>query len=182
MSGNDPEETMPFTHRPFGAEEPVDPATAPEGAASQPSGADFVPPSVAPPPMASPMASPPYGPPQGTPASGWGVAPTYPAYAGQQKLKIASTSMTLGIISLVSAGLALLCCVTLPGVFCAPFAWVLGVRARREIDANPGVYGNRGQADAGVVMGIIGTVLSALVVVGVILFVALLASWNWTLV
>lgn len=178
MSGNDPEETMPFTHRSYGAQEPVDPATAPEGAASQPSGAGFVPPSVAPPPMASP----PYGPPQDAAESGWGVAPAFPAYTGQQKLKAATTSMTLGIISLVSAGLALLCCLTLPGVFCAPFAWVLGLRARREIDANPGVYGNRGQADAGVVMGIIGTVLGVLVVAAVIVFVVLLASWNWTLV
>ena len=178
MSGNDPEGTMPFTHRPFGAEEPVDPATAPEGAASQPSGSDFVPPAVAPPPMSSP----PYGPPQGTPASGWGTSYPVAAYAGQQKLKLATTSMTLGIVSLVCAGLALFCCVTLPGVFCAPFGWVLGNRAKRWIDANPGLYSNRGQAEAGVVMGIIGTVLSVLIVAAIIVFVVLLASWNWTLV
>ncbi len=184
MSGNgpgsDPEETMPFTHRSFGAEEPSDPATAPDGAANQPSGAGFVPPSVAPPPMTSP----PYGPPQGAPPSGWGTG--YPAYAAPyvagQKLNTATTSMTLGIVSLVSAGLALMCCVTLPGVFCAPFGWVLGVRAKRQIDANPGLYSNRGQAEAGVIMGIIGTVLCVLTVAAIILFVVLLASADWTVV
>lgn len=171
--GNDPEETMPFTHRPFGADEPTDPATAPGGASSQPSGAGFVSPSVAPPPMTSP----PYGPPQGVTPAAWGAYAT-----GTQELKIAKTSMTLGIVALVSAGVALMCCVTLPGVFAAPFGLVLAVRARREIDARPGVYSNRGQAQAGFVMGIIGTVLSVLVVVGIVLLVVLLASWNWTLV
>ena len=176
---------MPFTHRPYGASEPVDPTTSPEGPSSQPSGGGFVPPSV-PPPMKPPMTpsmtppiTTPYGQAQPAPTDtpGWGSA-----YGGQHLHKGASTARTLGIVALASAGIALFCCVTLPGVFCAPFAWVVGVRARNEIDRTPGVYANRGQAEAGIVMGIIGTVLSVLVVAVAILLVVLLASWNWTLV
>ncbi len=57
----------------------------------------------------------------------------------------------------------------------APFAWVIGARAKREIDAQPGRYTNRGSAEAGVVMGIIGTVLGVLAVAAVVLFFGLLA-------
>ncbi|WP_244931408.1 DUF4190 domain-containing protein [Nocardioides sp. W7] len=88
----------------------------------------------------------------------------------------ATTSMVLGIIALASLPLAAMCCgVTLPGMLTAPFAWVLGVRAKREIDAQPGRYGNRGFAEAGVVMGIIGTVLTVLAIAAAVLFFGLLA-------
>jgi len=174
VSGTDPEETMPFTHRPYGEDEAVDPATSPEGSANQASGPGFVPPSVAPPPTTgSPV-----------PAPAWGAA--YPAVygaplVGAQTHRGASNARTLGIVALVSAGVALFCCVTLPGVFCAPFAWAIGARARREIDANPGVYRNRGEAQAGVVMGIIGTVLGVLVLLVVVGFAILIGS-GWSLV
>jgi hypothetical protein len=174
VSGDDPEETMPFTHRSFGSEEPVDPTKAPDGSASQPSGAGFVPPSVGPPPMTSPpYAAPPYAAPvYGAPV--YGAA----AYGGQHHAG-ASRSKTLGIVALVCAGVAFFCCISLPGVFVAPFAWVVGARAKREIDASPGVYSNRGDAEAGVVMGIIGTVIAVLAVVGTVLFVVMIASMSW---
>jgi hypothetical protein len=96
----------------------------------------------------------------------------------------ATTSMVLGIVSLASAGLALLCCVTLPGVFAGPFAWWLGAKAKREIDAAaPGAFTNRGVAQAGFVMGIIGTILSVLAVIGIvalIVFVARSGDWSGT--
>ena len=64
------------------------------------------------------------------------------------------------------------------GVFCglplvlSPFAWRAGAKAVREIDANPGMYGGRDQANAGRIMGIIGTVL---LVIGIIGFIGLIA-------
>ena len=82
----------------------------------------------------------------------------------------ANTAMGLGIGSVVCAGLALLCCVTLPGVLMGPFAIVLAVRAQREISRNPGVYTNAGAATTGLVTGIIGTGVGALVVVLVLTF------------
>jgi len=70
----------------------------------------------------------------------------------------------LSIIGLV--GIALCGGLTL---VLSPFAWRMGARAVREIDANPGMYGGRDQANAARIMGLIGTVLLAL---GVLAFVA----------
>lgn len=69
--------------------------------------------------------------------------------------------MILGIVSLV-------CCGLLTGI---P-AIILGHMGKNEIDANPGQTG-RGMAQAGFIMGIIGTVLS---VVGIIVYVAVIGA------
>jgi hypothetical protein len=184
--GDEPEDTMPFTHRPYGTGEPENPFTSPSGAASQPSGPGYVPPPTPPPPMASP----PYGPPQAgqtpDPAAGWGSGwiPAYGApLAGSQEHKGAQKAMVLGIVSMVCLGLAFFCCVTIPGVFAAPFAWVIGAKAKREIDAAPGVYGNRGAAQAGVIMGIIGSTIGVLVVLAILAFAILIGtSGGWSTV
>ncbi len=70
----------------------------------------------------------------------------------------ATTSMVLGILGLVICSI------------CAPFAWSIGGKAVKEIDASGGAYGGRSQAQAGYVMGIIGSVLLGLTVVGVVLW------------
>jgi len=62
--------------------------------------------------------------------------------------------MVLGILGLV------ICSIW------APFAWSIGGKAVKEIDASGGAYGGRGQAQAGYIMGIIGTVILGLSVVG----------------
>jgi hypothetical protein len=107
-----------------------------------------------------------------------------PGYGYAQNHGRATTSMVLGIISLASGALALLCCVTLPGLFTAPFAWWLGAKAKREIDAAPpGTYGYRGSAQAGFVMGVIGTVLCVLSIIGIVLLVVLVVhevDWSNT--
>ncbi|WP_191907790.1 hypothetical protein [Nocardioides cynanchi] len=54
----------------------------------------------------------------------------------------------------------------------SPFAWVISGRALREIDASPDRYSGREKASAARIMGIIGT---ALLVLGVIALVAILA-------
>lgn len=64
-----------------------------------------------------------------------------------------TTILVLGIISLV--------CCALTG----PFAWVMGNRARRDVQAAPGRYSNSGSITAGWVCGIIGTVLLGLSIV-----------------
>ncbi|MBR7672478.1 DUF4190 domain-containing protein [Streptomyces daliensis] len=73
-------------------------------------------------------------------------------------------SMVLGIISLV---LVLTCWGSFLGIITAPVALGLGVSARRKVDR--GELGGRGQATSGLVMGVIGTVASALVVVLIVL-------------
>jgi hypothetical protein len=68
----------------------------------------------------------------------------------------ATTAMVLGIVGLVLCGLA------------APFAWRIGKGAMDDIDRSQGTLGGRGQAQAGYVLGIIGTVLLVLSVVFVV--------------
>jgi hypothetical protein len=79
----------------------------------------------------------------------------------------ATTSMVLGLIGLVG----ILVCGGLTLVI-SPFAWVIGGRALREIDANPAAYSGREMASAGRIMGIVGTGLLAL---GVLAGLAVLA-------
>ena len=78
------------------------------------------------------------------PASG---QPAYPPAFSVQDHPKATTAMVLGILGVV------LCS------FVAPFAWATGKRTLDEIDAAQGRLGGRGMAQAGYVLGIIGTVL-----------------------
>jgi hypothetical protein len=77
--------------------------------------------------------------------------------------------MVLGIIGLV---LTVTCYGSLLGIFVAPVALGLGISARRKVAA--GIQGGSGQANAGFIMGIVGTVLS-LVVAALLVFSLVLA-------
>jgi hypothetical protein len=78
-----------------------------------------------------------------------GYAPDHPK---------ATTSLVLGILGIVVCGVL------------APFAWQSGKRAVAEIDASNGQLGGRGAAQAGYVLGIIGTVLLGLGVLLMLVF------------
>lgn len=71
----------------------------------------------------------------------------------------ATTALVLGILGIVICQLL------------APFALVIGRNSLKEIDASGGGLGGRGKAQAGFICGIIGTVLLALVAVGVVIAV-----------
>jgi hypothetical protein len=68
----------------------------------------------------------------------------------QQNHPKAVTSLVLGIVGVVCCSIA------------APFAWSIGKKTVNEIDASGGQMGGRGQAQAGYILGIIGTVLLAI--------------------
>lgn len=72
----------------------------------------------------------------------------------------AVTALVLGILGIVLCPLL------------GPIAWVLGRKGEQEIDASGGAVGGRGLATAGKVLGIIGTFLIVIVVVGLLLLVA----------
>ncbi|MDZ5621337.1 DUF4190 domain-containing protein [Nocardioides sp. HM23] len=55
----------------------------------------------------------------------------------------------------------------------APFAWIKGARVRREIDASGGKLAGRSQAQIGYVLGIVGSVLLALYVLGFIAYLGI---------
>jgi hypothetical protein len=82
------------------------------------------------------------------PPGQYGAVP-YGGYAVQDHPQ-AMLSLVLGIIGLVVCGIV------------APFAWVIGGRAVREIDESGGRLGGRSTANAGRILGIIGTVLIGL--------------------
>lgn len=97
-----------------------------------------------------------YGPQYGTQPYGppvYGPPPDHPQ---------ATTALIFGILGLV------LCQIL------APFAWVMGRRVMREIDASGGTMGGRGNAQVGFILGIVGTVLLALTVLFVIVYVVII--------
>ena len=102
----------------------------------------------------------------GQPGYGYGYGPPPVQYAPDHPR--ATTSLILGILGIV------LCQVL------GPFAWWIGKRTVDEIDASQGRLGGRGSAQAGYIMGIIGTVLLAFgliaLVVWIILAVALFST------
>jgi len=92
----------------------------------------------------------------------YGQVPGYPAQAPMQYAPDhprATTALVLGILGIVLCGVI------------APFAWSVGKKTVAEIDASNGTIGGRGAANAGYIMGIIGTILLGL---SVLLVVALL--------
>lgn len=86
-----------------------------------------------------------------------------PAHAYARDHPEGTTILVLGILSLVICGIL------------GPIAWSKGNAALRDIDANPGMYTNRGSVSAGRICGIIASVLlivSAVFVVFVFLAAA----------
>lgn len=103
-----------------------------------------------------PSSYPPYGqgPPYGYPPPGYGVE--HPQ---------GTTVLVLGILSLVVCSIL------------GPFAWSMGTRALREIDAAPpGYFRNRGNVAAGRICGMIATILLIVGVVVLILILGVAAS------
>lgn len=149
-------------------------------------------PPVGPPPAAPP--GPPqsfgYGTPPGAASSPYGAGPGYghdpysgygggyAAYPGYPQpggawggpppsQGTAVAAMVLGIVGLVATST---CWGSFLGILVAPVALMLGISARRKADR--GEAGGRGYATSGMVMGIVGTVLSAILIVALVLLIA----------
>lgn len=102
------------------------------------------------------MSYPPYGY-QGYPAYGYGPPPEHPQ---------ATTIMVLGILGLVFCQLL------------GPVAWIMGSKARKEIDYSGGMIGGRSSVTVGYVCGIIATCILGLAVLvyGTLIIVGIVAS------
>lgn len=72
-----------------------------------------------------------------------------------------------GTMILVFGILSLVCC----GLFLGIPAWVMGNSALKDINRSGVMYSNRGTIKAGMICGIIGTVLSAL---GIVFYIVLI--------
>ncbi|GAB3249868.1 hypothetical protein [Nocardioides dilutus] len=149
-SGGDPDQPPPPTTPPSTTPYPQQPT--PQG--WQPGWQESWQPATGGPPAGQPPYGQPPNPqvPYGAPMPGYGpIAPDHPQ---------ATTVLILGILGLV------LCQVI------SPFAWVMGNRVIREIDASGGTIGGRSNANAGRICGIVGTALiglGLLVAVGVVI-------------
>ena len=88
--------------------------------------------------------------------------PGYPMQRPEQPQAV--TAMVLGILGLVCCGIA------------SPFALWLGRKSMKEIDASGGWLSGRGQAQAGFILGIIGTVLWVLGILFYVVMIGLAAS------
>lgn len=76
----------------------------------------------------------------------------------------AMLSLILGILGLVICGL------------CAPFAWRIGKGAMNDIDASGGRLGGRGTAQAGYILGLIGTIL---LIIGVVVLLVVIVTGSF---
>lgn len=80
----------------------------------------------------------------------------------------ATAALAVGIVSLLGA------VVVLPAAL-GPLACYLGVSARRSIEREPHRWGGRGQATAGLFLGIVASAVLALLAIGSLVFAGLLA-------
>lgn len=69
----------------------------------------------------------------------------------------------LGIISLAGAFVLVL------PLFLSPYAWYSGAKVKREIDAAPGRWSGVSDAGAGMILGVIGSALLALLLIALML-------------
>lgn len=130
--------------------------------------------SDAPPPNWGGPPPPPQQPPsgQGPYPAGYGQQPPPPPYGYQQYGGMmpanhpqGTTVLVLGILSLAVCGIL------------GPFAWSMGNKALREIDADPSrTYGNRGQIVAGRICGIIASVFLIIGAVGLVIVIIAAAA------
>ena len=164
-----PPPTTPYgaTPGPGAVPPPQNPYAAPQNPYAAPQAPYQPPPNPYPQPGSFDQFAPPTDPYSGQP---YGAYP--PGYgAGLPEEPSATTAMVLGIIGLV--GIAFCGGITL---VLSPFAWAIGRKSLREIDANPGRFSGRDKANAGKIMGIIGTVFLALGIVAIIGIIALFAA------
>lgn len=93
---------------------------------------------------------------------GYGVGPTGIPFGPPPDHPQTTTILILGILGFA------LCQI------CSPFAWVMGKRALDEIDASGGRMGGRSTVQIGYVLGIVGSVILILGVLGALAYLAIL--------
>lgn len=107
--------------------------------------------------------NPPYG----------GQMPPQTPFGGQMDLPNATAILVLGICSIVGCF-----CYGIPGIICGIIALIMGGKAMREYEANPNMYttSSFNNAKAGRICGIIGTILSILYFVFIIIYIIAVGS------
>ena len=90
------------------------------------------------------------------------AAPVYGTVATDHR--VSTLALVLGIIGILACSIVV------------PFALVIGRGAIKEIDASGGQLGGRGMAQAGFILGVIGTVILALSLLGAVVLIIVAAA------
>jgi SNF family Na+-dependent transporter len=90
----------------------------------------------------------------------------------RQKLPNATTSLVLGILSLVTC-----ICYGVIGLPLGIIAFILGNKATKEFNENPENYDSVGNASAGKIMGIIGILLNTIYIL-IIIWILYKIGWD----
>ncbi len=90
-------------------------------------------------------------------------APALPRHPKAQK------ALVLGIVALGGTFFLVL------PVFLSPYAWYYGAKVKREMAATPGRWSGGGDAGAGMILGIVGSVLLVVLLIALMLGAAGLA-------
>lgn len=177
MSEPDDQNT-PWTHQPYGSNGPGEPDRRPQDPPAPPAypSNPYADAQPSQPPLSGyeqgqgyqqPYGQPGYPQAYGQPGYGQGYAQPFPSAPNHPS---ANTALVLGIVAL---GGGFVC--GLP-ILAGPFAWFMGAKVKREIDADPTRYGGRGEANAGMILGIVATSLLALAVLAIIAVIAIAAG------
>ncbi|HEV7723017.1 MAG TPA: DUF4190 domain-containing protein [Iamia sp.] len=94
----------------------------------------------------------------GYPNQGYGPPGYGGGYGGQVEHPQGTTVLILGILGLVACQIL------------GPFAWSMGNKALEEIDRDPLRYSNRGNVNAGRILGMVSTILLGVYLVGGVLY------------
>ena len=100
-----------------------------------------------------------------------GTESTYPASSGN-----ANMALVLGILGLLGSVGACCCCLFWLLGLCAPAGWYVGSQELKAIRAGRSPASAESTAKAGMVCGIVGTVLMALYLVGILIYVAVVGG------
>ena len=155
--GKQDDENTPWTHQPYGQapQQPPAPPQYPAPPYGQPTQQPYQQPYQDPYQQPYPQ---PYQQGYPQPLQPFPSVPNHPQ---------ANTALVLGIVAL---GGGFVC--GLP-ILAGPFAWYLGSKVRREVDADPTRYAGRSEANAGMILGIIATVLMLLACLAIAAVIAI---------
>ena len=99
-----------------------------------------------------------------------------PALPGEPPSSNATSALVLGIIGVLGATGSCCCCLSfIPGI-CSPIAWYLGRLELAAISAGQSSPAGHGSAQAGMILGMIGSGLLLLYLIGILAYIALVGG------
>lgn len=96
---------------------------------------------------------------------------TYVIPQKQSPGNMALVSLILGIVGVLGSLGSCCCCFALILAVCSPIAAFLGHREKKDIEAGRSPQAGSGMAQAGFILGLIGTGLLALWIIGMVIYV-----------